>query len=106
MKSKYIVELTKPKGVSHADMVEYIETEVQSAIGGIDPIEPITKLDRNSVSVKEYRCKKIRTYEKELRELLSIILPEGKHHIEKHGLEDGKHKLYDYLDCYMNEYGE
>lgn len=53
--AKYLVELDRPVGVTHAEMVTYIRQEVASSVGGMDPTELIIKLDYDSVKVKVVR---------------------------------------------------
>lgn len=53
--AKYTIELEKPVGVTHEEMMDYIETEVCAGVGGMDPGEPIAKLNRDSVAVSKAR---------------------------------------------------
>jgi hypothetical protein len=54
-RSRYVVELFRPDGVTSAEMRAYIEDAVASMKGSYHPEDPIFELDGDTVKVKSFR---------------------------------------------------
>lgn len=52
---QYVVTLTRPAGVSVAEMKAYIETAVASWAGGGDPDDPIFEIGQQRIKVTKAR---------------------------------------------------
>ena len=54
---RYTVSVEKPEGVTHAQMVGYIEDAVRTFKGGLFPDDPLFDLNKDSVKVKLQRSR-------------------------------------------------
>lgn len=56
--ASFLVTMDLPRGATVADAKKYLEDEIKAACGGLNPMEPLFNLDRNSVRVMQIRNEK------------------------------------------------